>query len=411
MPEGLPDNPKTGPVQKPIDFTIPNGVKENFEDKSAQNRERKNKEIDEKLKDMIKIETNTDNLSELEIAKLMELQDREEYGQISLALFGARINQDGKMEKFDPDEKIKLAPGDQINVDFQGNEDAEWNWGAGDMLDASVRMIKITDTEGNERIGVRKTKPRVGYYDEGGIYIPVFSGYEISIPDESEVEVARKEHFPEYKEKGAFIEDPAELALLEDEEKEQKKYLLEDLQEKQKQMDMIRQELEKEGIKIDIIPDKRHEFALLASALAKKIEKQYGVPWQVCAAQACLETGFGKHAPGLNFFGIKGKGQILETKEEIDGQMVKIKDGFRAYKSILDSFNDYGSLLKRKYWNKECFSGEKVSIYAKGGAKESPTKFLEAIMKPPPPQYGTDSGYVEKAVNVAKKYGIVFDVD
>lgn len=89
------------------------------------------------------------------------------------------------------------------------------------------------------------------------------------------------------------------------------------------------------------------------------------------AAQACLETGWGKHMPGPtvvevdkngkvlqtekrssnNVFGIKagggwrGKISVSETREVLDGETVKVQAAFRAYDSIENSVADLLNVL------------------------------------------------------------------
>lgn len=65
-------------------------------------------------------------------------------------------------------------------------------------------------------------------------------------------------------------------------------------------------------------------------------------------AQSSLETGFGKHAPGNNYFGIKGgSGQGMSTKEYINGQWVTIQDKFRSYDTMADSAQGYVGFLQK----------------------------------------------------------------
>jgi hypothetical protein len=52
------------------------------------------------------------------------------------------------------------------------------------------------------------------------------------------------------------------------------------------------------------------------------------------AAQWALESGFGQHAPGHNYFGLKGFGTAHETKEFYDGQWVTVKAGFLVFPSL-----------------------------------------------------------------------------
>lgn len=56
-------------------------------------------------------------------------------------------------------------------------------------------------------------------------------------------------------------------------------------------------------------------------------------PELVCA-QWALESGWGKHAPGENYFGLKGNGQQLVTTEVVDGQEVVIKDSFLTFSGL-----------------------------------------------------------------------------
>ena len=50
---------------------------------------------------------------------------------------------------------------------------------------------------------------------------------------------------------------------------------------------------------------------------------------EVVAAQWALETGWGKHTSGTyNYFGLKGSGSTVNTKEFINGQWITIKAGF-----------------------------------------------------------------------------------
>ncbi|HVI43989.1 MAG TPA: glucosaminidase domain-containing protein [Chitinophaga sp.] len=115
--------------------------------------------------------------------------------------------------------------------------------------------------------------------------------------------------------------------------------------------------------------------------------RQTRVPASVTLAQAALESGWGRHAPRFNFFGIKagsswsGERQLLTTTEvhsdndrsrhpypEIisieqftDGSgntryRWRVKDYFRAYASATDSFTDHGNFLVRNSRYHEAFN-------------------------------------------------------
>lgn len=68
---------------------------------------------------------------------------------------------------------------------------------------------------------------------------------------------------------------------------------------------------------------------------------------RLAAAQASLETGYGKHVPGGNLFGIKGPGQALTTHEVVDGKPITTKASFREYDSALESIQDWKRFLEK----------------------------------------------------------------
>lgn len=78
----------------------------------------------------------------------------------------------------------------------------------------------------------------------------------------------------------------------------------------------------------------------------------------VSIAQAILESGWGRYAPGNNLFGIKANGwngqtQLLSTHEYIGGKYVAVKATFRAYASWADSIADHAAFLSvnKRYAN------------------------------------------------------------
>ena len=157
----------------------------------------------------------------------------------------------------------------------------------------------------------------------------------------------------------------------------------------------------------------KHQFILAHYPEAKKALKSSGIPPLFALAQAALESGWGKHAPGNMLFGIKigkganyggwnGKKQLITTTEyyqfpnkkyqyiypaypmrTVSGNWkYKIKDEFRAYDSIEDSFKDWAGLLK----NNLCY--RKAFQYSK-----DPYRFALAIAEA---GYATDPNYVVK---------------
>jgi flagellar protein FlgJ len=95
-------------------------------------------------------------------------------------------------------------------------------------------------------------------------------------------------------------------------------------------------------------------FFKMYAPYAVTTQIQSGVPAAITLAQAALESGWGKYAPGNNFFGIKdqpndnysGPNQVLDTTEVINGQKISIKSAFRKYTTPQGSFNDHADFLK-----------------------------------------------------------------
>lgn len=80
--------------------------------------------------------------------------------------------------------------------------------------------------------------------------------------------------------------------------------------------------------------------------------RQFRVLPSLTAAQAILESGWGKYAPHNALFGIKadsswkGKSYNSQTQEEYEpGVVTDIVDSFRAYDSLSDSIVDHGKFL------------------------------------------------------------------
>ncbi len=72
----------------------------------------------------------------------------------------------------------------RFKVDFKGNESAYWKVGAGDILPPKVNKIRIYKPDGTILEGTRgyhvHTR-RIGYFDQNGNYLPVFSSDEIEV--------------------------------------------------------------------------------------------------------------------------------------------------------------------------------------------------------------------------------------
>lgn len=77
-----------------------------------------------------------------------------------------------------------------------------------------------------------------------------------------------------------------------------------------------------------------------------------GVPLRAVVAHAALESGWGAHAPGDNFFGIKadsrwqGSSATRATLEFEDGALQPRHEAFRDYDSPARAFGDYVDFLR-----------------------------------------------------------------
>jgi len=144
--------------------------------------------------------------------------------------------------------------------------------------------------------------------------------------------------------------------------------------------------------------------------IAKTIEENYKIPYLFLLAQTSIETGFGKHAPGFNFGGIKAReGQefnLLWTTEHVkdptkypnrDKLKDKLLPGGKTSIRILQKFAKYPDLE----------TGIKAYIkillldrYKKAFQYTDPLKFAAEIGKG---GYWTDINYLGKLDKLMKQ--------
>lgn len=95
--------------------------------------------------------------------------------------------------------------------------------------------------------------------------------------------------------------------------------------------------------------DMRKRFIQQMMPYAVEASRATGIDPRIIIAQAALESGFGKSAPGQNYFGIKSHGvpggQTLATSEYGNGGMYRTNDSFRQYGSMADSAADYANFM------------------------------------------------------------------
>lgn len=136
------------------------------------------------------------------------------------------------------------------------------------------------------------------------------------------------------------------------------------------------------------------EFCKTYHADAVKSEQTSGVPAVFTLAQAALESGWGQHAPGNNFFGIKagkswnGQVQFLKTREKENGVSKYIMAPFRKYSTPADCFKDHGEMISFRFpW---CMGNK------------DPYRFAE-LLQSQPRKYATDSDYIASIKSVINR--------
>ena len=128
---------------------------------------------------------------------------------------------------------------------------------------------------------------------------------------------------------------------------------------------------------------------------AQDAARQLGVAPEVLIAQAAHETAWGRSVPRFadgrsshNLFGIKanrgwqGERVVNSTFEFVGGVPIRQRDGFRAYGSYADSFNDYVRFLQVNPRYREA-----LSLVGDGSA------YLRALQRA---GYATDPNYAKK---------------
>lgn len=139
------------------------------------------------------------------------------------------------------------------------------------------------------------------------------------------------------------------------------------------------------------IPSGNTEFVNTVMPLAQQASEKTGIDPRLITAQAILETGYGKSAPGNNLFGIKSHGQpggnVLPTTEVVNGQPVRTSDSFMSYASPADSVNGYADFINanQRYAPLKAARGLEAQADALGRSG-----------------YATDPNYGKKVLQIAR---------
>lgn len=157
------------------------------------------------------------------------------------------------------------------------------------------------------------------------------------------------------------------------------------------------------------------EFVNAFYPFAKKTQEKTGISAVAILAQAALESGWGKVAPGNMFFGVKdtdginGNEQLITTTEYSRSANLKfpvilsvvpvMRNGLKYFKyTVKDYFRKYDT-------PEECFTSHaqfflKNKRYAKAlQVKTDPFAFINEIAKA---KYATDPDYAKVLSSVAK---------
>ena len=142
-------------------------------------------------------------------------------------------------------------------------------------------------------------------------------------------------------------------------------------------------------------------FLEYVSALAVAERYRAGVPASITAAQAILESDWGR-APiavaGNNYFGIKCKrhwagATVLHADDDYDAEGRLTRSCFRAYDAVEDSFRDHSDFLRdaERYARLFALDADDYEAWAHG---------LKAC------GYATDPRYADKLIGIIERLGL-----
>lgn len=142
------------------------------------------------------------------------------------------------------------------------------------------------------------------------------------------------------------------------------------------------------------LPKNSKEFIRKYKPLVEAASKKSGVSSELMLAQIALESGWGSHAPGNNFGGIKadakwkGKSAARKTTEEGKNGKYPTVENFRVYDTPEEGFNGYLSFLSRN------------SRYKPLVGISDPMQAAEVMSKT---GYATDKDYKQKLQAIIKQ--------
>lgn len=132
----------------------------------------------------------------------------------------------------------------------------------------------------------------------------------------------------------------------------------------------------------------KHIKKFLTSELVDVIFKNSDVP-SVTIAQAIIESYWGRKPIGYNFFGIKGKGKVALTHEEINGERILIEKSFKKYTSLEQCVKNHNKILNQVYGVDKCCDYKRAIYLLQRGNKY---------------KYATSSRYSKDIKIIIEKY-------
>jgi hypothetical protein len=144
----------------------------------------------------------------------------------------------------------------------------------------------------------------------------------------------------------------------------------------------------------EVSENPRERFIREMTPHAMRVAEETGLDPRLVIAKSALETGYGRSAPGQNYFGIKSHGraggQDLATTEVLDGRPTRVRDSFRSYADMGESASDYANFLRTNPRYRSLLAapdlGSQIEALGRSG-------------------YATDPNYASKIRNIASGLG------
>lgn len=156
-----------------------------------------------------------------------------------------------------------------------------------------------------------------------------------------------------------------------------------------------KQNVELGNFPIHFVPDnKQGKFLHRFFRLAKEIETEYNIPFQVSIAQSGLESFWGESPLAKkynNYFGVKcrkHRGRHAPTNCCVNVPDDSVKDRFRRFEYPYEGWRAYAQVLQNER-------------YCKAFQADTPEQFIREVHKA---YYASDPRYSEKVIKIINEY-------